>query len=117
MTGKNRNSISHLHFLLGHFPVVAIIGPRQAGKTTLAKQIAPDWKYFDLEKAHINILEGFFGIVPIEIKYGATVQMKKLTALREFVKEHKLLFGIVINQSDHITWLSEEIIQIPVGWI
>lgn len=63
------------------------------------------------------ILEGFFGIVPIEIKYGETVQMKKLTALREFVKEHKLPFGIVINQSDHIAWLSEEIIQIPVGWI
>jgi predicted AAA+ superfamily ATPase len=32
------------------FPVVAIIGPRQAGKTTFAKMELPDWKYFDLEK-------------------------------------------------------------------
>lgn len=32
------------------FPVVAIIGPRQAGKTTFAKMELPDWRYFDLEK-------------------------------------------------------------------
>ncbi|RJQ50317.1 MAG: ATP-binding protein [Nitrospiraceae bacterium] len=32
------------------FPVVAVIGPRQAGKTTFAKMELPDWKYFDLEK-------------------------------------------------------------------
>lgn len=32
------------------FPVVAIIGPRQAGKTTFAKMELPDWQYFDLEK-------------------------------------------------------------------
>jgi len=63
------------------------------------------------------ILEGFFGTIPIEIKYGSTVQMKKLTTLREFVKEHNLPFGIVINQSDKLEWLCEEIVQIPVGWI
>lgn len=32
------------------FPVVAIIGPRQAGKTTFARMELPDWQYFDLEK-------------------------------------------------------------------
>lgn len=32
------------------FPIVAIIGPRQAGKTTFARMELPDWKYFDLEK-------------------------------------------------------------------
>lgn len=32
------------------FPVVAIIGPRQAGKTTFARMELPDWRYFDLEK-------------------------------------------------------------------
>ena len=31
------------------FPVVAVIGPRQCGKSTLAKQLRPDWKYYDLE--------------------------------------------------------------------
>lgn len=31
-------------------PVVAILGARQCGKTTFAKQLAPGWTYFDLEK-------------------------------------------------------------------
>jgi hypothetical protein len=36
--------------LLGMFPAVAIIGPRQCGKSTLVKAIRPDWKYYDLER-------------------------------------------------------------------
>lgn len=34
---------------LEHFPVIAFLGPRQCGKTTFAKQLRPDWKYFDIE--------------------------------------------------------------------
>jgi len=34
---------------LEHFPVIAFLGPRQCGKTTFAKQLKPDWKYFDIE--------------------------------------------------------------------
>ncbi|MBP9740293.1 MAG: AAA family ATPase, partial [Chitinophagaceae bacterium] len=40
--------------LLKQFPAVSILGPRQVGKTTLAKQIAPAGKkqllYLDMEK-------------------------------------------------------------------
>jgi predicted AAA+ superfamily ATPase len=32
------------------FPIVVIVGPRQAGKTTFAKMELPDWRYFDMEK-------------------------------------------------------------------
>jgi predicted AAA+ superfamily ATPase len=39
-----------LHGYLKLFPVVAVIGPRQAGKTTFAKMELPDWSYFDLER-------------------------------------------------------------------
>lgn len=35
---------------LDMFPVVAIIGSRQCGKSTLVKNIRPDWKYYDLER-------------------------------------------------------------------
>lgn len=63
------------------------------------------------------ILEGFFGIVPIEIKYGSMVSMRQLATLKTFVKEHHLPFGIIINQSGRLEWLSEEILQIPLGWI
>ena len=33
----------------GYYPVVTIMGPRQSGKTTLAKALFPNLAYFNLE--------------------------------------------------------------------
>jgi len=45
--------LSQLAHKLSDFPVVALLGPRQIGKTTLARQLAAQWqgpvKHFDLE--------------------------------------------------------------------
>jgi uncharacterized protein len=45
----------HLRQLIGHFPVVCVLGPRQVGKTTLVKRLAQTVKrpvlYLDLERA------------------------------------------------------------------
>lgn len=46
----SRNQQTPVPQLLSWFPAVAILGARQAGKTTLAKQLRPDWHYFDLEQ-------------------------------------------------------------------
>jgi predicted AAA+ superfamily ATPase len=35
---------------LESFPVLCLIGSRQAGKTSFAKNLAPGWRYFDLER-------------------------------------------------------------------
>ena len=35
---------------LKFFPCVALIGPRQCGKTTLLERLPKKWKIFDLEK-------------------------------------------------------------------
>ena len=47
---KNRLLEHKINRLLDMFPVVAIVGPRQCGKSTLVKTIRPDWKYYDLER-------------------------------------------------------------------
>jgi len=47
--GKNRSIATKLNRLLEMFPVVAVIGPRQCGKSTLVRSLRPDWKYYDLE--------------------------------------------------------------------
>ncbi|MCB4791236.1 MAG: ATP-binding protein [Elusimicrobia bacterium] len=39
-----------LNHYLKLFPIVSVIGPRQAGKTTFIKKELFSWKYFDLEK-------------------------------------------------------------------
>ncbi len=45
---KRKNDLQKIESLLEQFPVVAILGARQCGKTTLANQISFD-HYFDLE--------------------------------------------------------------------
>ena len=39
-----------------YFPVIAILGPRQSGKTTLAKQLFPNHIYVSLEEPDIRKL-------------------------------------------------------------
>lgn len=63
------------------------------------------------------ILEGNFGILPIEIKYGSTILSRQLRSMTEFLEEHRLPFGVVVNQADKIQWLTRNIIQIPVGYL
>lgn len=53
----NRNLSKKITRCLKLFPVVALTGARQSGKTTLAKMICPDWEYFDLERgADVDLL-------------------------------------------------------------
>src|SRR6476661_9567741 len=49
----NRLAAKELDILLAEFPAIALLGPRQVGKTTLAKSLAKKHQkeilYFDLE--------------------------------------------------------------------
>jgi predicted AAA+ superfamily ATPase len=63
------------------------------------------------------ILEGKFGILPIEIKYGSSILSRQLRSMTEFIQEHDLPFGVIINQADRIEWLTPRIIQIPAGYL
>jgi predicted AAA+ superfamily ATPase len=63
------------------------------------------------------VLEGNFGILPIEIKYGSTVLSRQLRAMTEFLEEHRLGFGILVNQADNIEWLTKNIIQVPATYL
>ena len=54
MIGKKRNLEKKALNLLDMFPAVAFVGARQAGKSTLAKELGAasgkNWKYMDLER-------------------------------------------------------------------
>jgi len=51
MPYQKRNLEIKASELLGFSPVVILLGFRQCGKTTLARRLRPDWRYFDLERA------------------------------------------------------------------
>lgn len=45
----NRKLTNEINRLIPHFPVITITGPRQSGKTTLCKELFPDYTYINLE--------------------------------------------------------------------
>ena len=61
----DRLCTDRLHSLLKSFPSVLLVGPRQCGKSTLARHALPEWTHLDLERpSDLAILtadlEGFF---------------------------------------------------------
>lgn len=70
---QRKRDRARIEELLSVFPVVALLGPRQSGKTTLARELSAD-HYFDLEnpRDHVlfdspqTVLEGLRGLVVLD---------------------------------------------------
>lgn len=63
------------------------------------------------------VLHGFFGVLPIEIKYGSSTDKKQLRSLNDFIERNNLSFGLLINQSSKPQWLTKNIFQLPVNYL
>lgn len=59
------------------------------------------------------ILDGEFGLIPIEIKYSQAVPAKQLRALKDFIKDQNCRFGLVINNDESPRMYNEQIAGIP----
>lgn len=64
-----RRQTARFRSLLRSFPAVLLVGPRQCGKSTLARHALPEWTHLDLERpADLALLstdpEGFFDVHP-----------------------------------------------------
>ncbi|MFC1822554.1 ATP-binding protein [Thermodesulfobacteriota bacterium] len=59
------------------------------------------------------ILEGDFGLIPIEIKYSQAVTAKQLRGLKGFIKEQNCRLGIVINNDELPRLYDDDIVGIP----
>lgn len=81
----------------------------------------PHWDsyyYRTRDGAEIDlILDGGFGQLPIEVKYSINTPLKQLRTLERYVEEHQLPLGIVVNQANHIAWLTKNILQLPIFWL
>ncbi|HEX2959518.1 MAG TPA: DUF4143 domain-containing protein, partial [Chitinispirillaceae bacterium] len=63
------------------------------------------------------VLEGDFGIIPIEIKHGSNFGLKQLTGIISFIDEFKCDCGLVITTNDKPQRFTEKLLGIPVHWM
>jgi len=59
------------------------------------------------------IVEGSFGLLPIEVKLGHTYRRASLKALRTFLEDTGARYGVLVNNSDKIEMLADNVVQIP----
>ncbi len=62
------------------------------------------------------ILEGPFGTLPVEIKFGSVIKPRQIQTLKKFVYQNDLPLGIVINNSDKIELVADRILQLPANY-
>jgi predicted AAA+ superfamily ATPase len=81
----------------------------------------PNWHYYYFRThngAEVDlVLEGPFGMLPVEIKLGSLVKPRQLQALKNFVQLHDLPLGVVINNGEQVELVADKIIQLPAGCV
>lgn len=103
-----------------YFPVVAVIGPRQAGKTTLLQEFFPDYKYFNLEKIEtLNlVMEDPAGVLANNTKGIIIDEIQRfpemMNSIQAHVDETKIMGKVIISGSQNLL-ISEKISQSLAG--
>lgn len=59
------------------------------------------------------ILEGKFGLIPVEIKHTQSLNLRHLRPIRDFINEFDCTFGIVVSRDEKVRMYDEKIIGIP----
>jgi len=101
-------------FSFESFVIEEIIRGLQA---TMATQL--DFScYRTIDKSEVDlVLEGTFGVIPVEIKLNSGVQRKALRGLANFIADTRAMYGIVINRGKRVEQITDKIVQIPVHYI
>ena len=62
------------------------------------------------------VLEGEFGLIPVEIKYTQKVTLRSLAGIRGVMKDFNCSYGIIISNAERITLIDKNLINIPFGY-
>ena len=59
------------------------------------------------------VLEGKFGLIPIEIKHTQSLNLRHLRPIRDFINEFDCAFGIVVSRDEKVRMHDEKMLGIP----
>jgi predicted AAA+ superfamily ATPase len=63
------------------------------------------------------VLEGAFGLIPVEIKLGQRVRLQSLRGLRDFVQEHSCRLGLVLSNEEKPRLIADKVVGLPVRYL
>ncbi len=74
------------------------------------------WAYRTDNQSEIDlIIEGPFGVIPIEIKSGISLRRPQLQAITHFMDTHKCPVGIVITNGSEGYQIGPNLVHVPAG--
>ena len=115
-----RNIAKAIRFLLGKYPVIAVTGPRQSGKTTLLKTMFSEYRYISLEnpdarKFAENDPNGFFALYDDKVIFDEVQRVPSLFSyIQTIVDESKIMGQFILSGSQNFH-LMENISQSLAG--
>jgi len=115
-----RHIAAQINRLKKGFPVLALTGPRQSGKTTLLKEMFAGYEYFNLENPEIlslveNDPAGFINFHQKKIVIDEVQRVPQLLSyIQAVVDEQKLMGNFIISGSENLL-LSEKVNQSLAG--
>lgn len=116
----NRAIEPELRQMAKEYPVVTILGPRQAGKTTLVKMVFPDKPYINMESPEARLLaeadpNGFLSRYPTGAVIDEVQRVPGLLSYIQVIVDEKKQNGQYILTGSHQLNLQNQISQSLAG--
>ncbi len=115
-----RKLIKSIHFHMKMYPIIALTGPRQSGKTTLLRELFPDFQYISLESQEARDFldkdpRGFFKKYATKCIFDEAQRAPALFSyLQTIVDENKIMGEFILSGSQNFH-LMENITQSLAG--
>lgn len=115
-----RQIVSQITYLKEKFPILAVTGPRQSGKTTMLKSLFPDYKYISLENPDNRSFaekdpNGFFEIYGEKVIFDEVQQVPKLFSYMQSIVDETGQMGQFILSGSQNFHLMANITQSLAG--
>ena len=115
-----RDVTPHLQKLMRSYPVVTICGPRQSGKTTLARHLYPEYDYVSLENYNerqrfYNDPLGFLALHPAPCIFDEVQNTPELLSYLQGIVDEKDTSGMYILTGSVQMELQEKVTQSLAG--
>lgn len=109
-----------LLILTTEYPVVTILGPRQAGKTTLARTTLPDYAYSNLEDPEVRLLaqedpRAYLNQFPAKVIIDEIQRVPELLSYIQAIVDEERTNGRFVLTGSHQLQLREAVSQSLAG--